>query len=114
MFPTPFEVLTEKHYKGEPNKYGDREDLWHPPVAQKVYGWDPPGPEEESFSANRDEIIHELNVYVPPGFDFSTEDFMTIQGERYRAVGGMRDYNHGPFGFMPGLVARVKRVEARG
>src|SRR5699024_1951858 len=114
MFPAPFTVQTEEHYLTEPNRIGERESAWHPPVDQKVYGWDPPGPEEEIFSASRDAVIHDLNVYVPPGFVFGDQDYMTIQGERFRAVGGLRDYNHGPFGFTPGLVARVKRVKENG
>lgn len=113
-FPTPFSVQTMKRTLGDPDRYGEREEAWGAPVDQKVYGWSPPGPEEELFSANRNAIVHDLNVYVPSGFDCAADDRVIISGETYRCVGDNRDYNNGPFGYTPGLVIRAKRVEELG
>lgn len=115
MFISPrFTVQTQKRVLGEPDRYGEREESWEPPVDQKVYGWSPPGPDEEFVRASRDAVVQDLNVYVPPGFDCSADDLIVVGGLTYRASGDPRDYNHGPFGFTPGLVVRATRVKELG
>lgn len=113
-FPTPWTVQTRKRVLGEPDRYGEREETFDPPVTQKVYGWGPPGVEDEVFSSNRDAIVQDLDVYAPVEFDVSADDLMIIGGETFRVLGGARDFNHGPFGFAPGRAVRVKRVEELG
>lgn len=113
-FPAPWTVQVSRWEWGEPDRYGEREKVFSPPVTRKVYGWSPPGVEEESYASNRDYIIQDLDVYAPVGFEVSADDRMTIDGEEFRVLGGSRDFNHGPFGFVPGIAIRVKRVEVLG
>ena len=94
-FPTPYTVQTRKRVLGEPDKYGEREESWSPPMDQKVYGWAPPGVEDELFSANRDAVIQDLDVYAPPEFEVFPDDQMIILGETFRVLGGMRDFDNG-------------------
>lgn len=113
-FPAPWTVQTLKRTLGEPDRYGEREETFGPPVDQKVYGWAPPGVEDEIFSANRDAVVQDLDVYTPVAFEVSPDDLMIIRGDTFRVLGGARDFNHGPFGFIPGKAVRVKRVEELG
>lgn len=113
-FPTPWTVQVSHWSWGEPNKYGEREKVYSPPEDRKVFGWAPPGIEEEVFSANRDAVVQDLDVYAPPGFDIRADDRMVIDGETYSVIGDQRDFNHGPFGFAPGHAIRVKRVKELG
>lgn len=108
----PVQVM--KRVLGEPDKYGEREVTYASPVESLVYGWEPPGPDEELFSAKRDAVVQDLNVYVPPGFDCEAEDRIVVGGLTYRAVGDLRDYTNGPFGFKPGGVVRASRVKELG
>src|SRR5699024_7127795 len=113
-FPTPYTVQTQLRVLGEPNKYGEREETWDPPVDQKVYGWAPPGVEDEIFSANRDAVIQDLDVYAPSEFSVFPDDRIIIAGETFRVLGGMRNFDNGPFGFKTGRVVRVKGVKEPG
>lgn len=113
-FPTPYTVQTRERVLGEPDRYGEREESWNPPVDQKVYGWAPPGVEDELFSANRNAVVQDLDVYAPPGFTVSPDDLMIIDGDEYRVLAGSRDFNKGPFRFTPGVAVRVKRVKELG
>lgn len=114
VFPAPYTVQVSRWTLGEPNKYGEREKVYGPPVDREVYGWAPPGVEDELFSPNRDAVVQDLDVYVPPSFEISPDDLMVIGGEEFRVLGGLRDFNNGPFRFTPGRVVRVKRVKELG
>lgn len=114
VFPAPYTVQVSRWTLGEPDKYGEREKVYGPPVDRKVYGWAPPGVEDELFSSNRDAVVQDLDVYVPPSFEISPDDLMVIGGEEFRVLGGLRDFNNGPFRFTPGRVVRVKRVKELG
>ena len=114
VFPAPYTVQVSRWTLGEPDKYGEREKVYGPPVAREVYGWAPPGVEDELFSSNRDAVVQDLDVYVPPSFEISPDDLMVIGGEEFRVLGGLRDFNNGPFRFTPGRAVRVKRVKELG
>ena len=114
VFPAPWTVQVSRWTLGEPDKYGEREKVFGPPEDRKVYGWAPPGVEDEIFSANRDAVVQDLDVYVPPSFEISPDDLMFIDGDEFRVLGGLRDFNHGPFRFSPGRAVRVKRVKELG
>lgn len=111
---TPFTVLLSKWSHGPPDKYGEREKVYAEPVARPVYGWAPPDLAEEIFSANRDAIVQDLDVYDPHDSDYSPDDHVIINGVTYRVMGDTRNYDHGPFGYKPGGVVRVKRVTELG
>src|SRR5699024_6296579 len=113
-FPTPYTVQTQLRVLGEPNKYGERDETWDPPVTQKVYGWAPPGVEDEIFSANRDALVQDLDVYAPSELTALPDDRMIIAGGTCRVLGGARDFDNSPSGFKPGRVIRVKRVKELG
>src|SRR5699024_11290428 len=90
-FPTPYTVQTQQRVLGEPNKYGEREETWNPPVNQKEYGWAPAGVEDEIFSANRDAVIQALDVYAPSEFSVFPDDRIFTAVDTYRVLGGMHN-----------------------
>lgn len=110
MIPAPFTVQLSKWSYGPKDKYGERQKVWASPVDRSVYGWAPPGPDDELISANRDAVVHDLDLYDPDDSAYSPDDLVTINGDEYRVAGGARNYDHGPFGFQPGGVVRLKRV----
>lgn len=111
---TPWTVQLSKWSYGPPDRYGEREKVYSEPVTRSVYGWAPPDLAEEIFSANRDAIVQDLDVYDPDDSVYAPDDHVIINGTTYRVMGDTRNYDHGPFGFMPGGVVRVKRVTEQG
>lgn len=111
---TPWTVQLSKWSYGPKDKYGNRTKVFAPPVTRSVYGWAPPDLAEEIFSANRDAIVQDLDVYDPDDSAYAPDDRVIINGITYRVMGDNRNYDHGPFGFRPGGVVRVKRVTELG
>lgn len=113
-FPTRHAIQLSKWSYGPKDMYGNREKVWSDPVTRSVYGWAPPDLAEEIFSANRDAVVQDLDVYDPDDSVYAPDDRVIINGLTYRVMGDSRNYDRGPFGFQPGGVVRVKRVTELG
>lgn len=75
---------------------------------EPVYGWAPAGTSE--LDQNNAQVTHDLDLYVPPGFTLAPSDRVRVLDDWYEVEGRLLDFNHGPFGFVPGGVARLRRV----
>lgn len=80
----------------------------------KVIGWAPAGSRGQSVEPEVGRVLWELDLYVPPGVVSQAADVVDIPLDRsfgrFEVVGMAEDFNHGPFGFTPGGVVRLKRV----
>ena len=108
--PTPFTVGVRAYVEGAEDPRGNPEDTWADAVAQPVYGWAPAGT-SEPFDPGRDAVTWDLDLLVPPEFTVGRKDRIVVAGEEFEVEGGLQDYNHGPFGFRPGAVVRLRRTE---
>lgn len=113
-FPTPWTVQLSKWSYGPKDRFGDQTKVWSDPVTRNVYGWSPPDLTEEVFSANRDAVVQDLDIYDPDDSVYAPDDLVIVNGTTYSVLGNTRNYDHGPFGYQPGGVVRVKRVEELG
>jgi hypothetical protein len=109
-FPTPYTVLTEAYSAGSYDAHGNPVDSWAAPVQQRVIGWYVPVAIEPKV-AGRDAVVVDLALMVPPDFIIGPLDRVTVAGNSFEVIGYPEDYTHGPFGFNPGLVVNLKRVE---
>ena len=101
------------HQEGSADEFGDPVESWSDPVGAPVYGWGPAavGTDMEPFSANRDVVTWDVDLYVPPEFTCGPHDRIVILGVEYEVEGPVQDFSHGPFGFQPGNRLRLSRVE---
>ena len=116
-FPLLFTVGHSPYLGGVENDLGNTVPTWGPEVQVKVYGWGAPttmepGPNNSvdgSASAARQMI--DVVMYVPPGFTSSGLDRFTLDGFLFEAFGNSQQYDHSPFGWNPGGVVNLRRVE---
>lgn len=111
MFPTPWSVDVATHETGPDDAHGDPSHSWGSFVPQNVYGWAAPSGDTEPFEAGRNAVVRDLDLYVPPAFSCSPRDRVRVDSVEYEVVGHPQDFTHGPFGFIPGAVVNLKRVE---
>lgn len=118
IYPTPWTVEVLPRESDGEDPYGDTVYVYGDPVSERVYGWAPPGMSTMSdgtvFDASRDGIVRDLDIYVPPGFECGPRDRVVVDGLTYDVVSHVQDFTHGPFGFAPGGVLPLKRVEEAG
>ena len=110
-FPLLWTVEVSDYTPSTEDAHGDAGDSWGEPRTEPVYGWAPPSGDAEPFEAGRNAVVRDLDLYVPPDFTCSPRDLVSVSGVEYEAVGHPQDFNHGPFGFIPGSVVNLKRVE---
>jgi hypothetical protein len=108
-FPVPWVVGHRTVVDGVDDGYGNATRSWSDPVDVPVYGWAPAGTGEPV--AGRDEVTWDLDLYAPPGLVVSSRDRFVVDGVEFDVDGVGRDFTHGPFGFAPGVVVRLRRVE---
>lgn len=129
MYPTPFQVVhrtqpvTGENAHGQPT-VGDYQNR-----VRDVYGWETKatigsmglGGQTDAALSNRAEM--QLSLLTPDG-DWSNGDLVTVpdvgrvddtpvddvSGHLYQINGDPEDFNHGPFGFMPGYRVTLCRV----
>lgn len=109
MFPTPHAVDILPHSDAAEDDYGNPVETYGAPVAWSVYGWGPAGSREANGWQRQ--VTADLQVYGPrPPVAINPRDRLVVAGETYDIEGKVEDYNHGPFGFTPGVVVNLTKV----
>ncbi|WP_280430033.1 hypothetical protein [Nocardia brasiliensis] len=111
-FPTPYVVLSQRFSEGpEKDARGNPVKKWSNPFAQSVIAFGPPQSSEPKL-AGHDRVVVELELFVPPEFVAAHQDKQKLpDGSVWSVLGAIEDYTHGPWGFAPGGVVNLKRVE---
>ena len=121
-FPTPFTVGWHHATESGEDGYGDPNIVYTPPLEDdngqpvtgapvRVHTWAPPGargmPEPDPGR-----VIHDLDLFVPPGTACSPSDVVEVPGMgRFEVVGWPLDYTTSPFApGLGGLVVELKRI----
>lgn len=109
MFPKRHQVLVSKRSESGKDAHGNPVESWGPPEPHMVYGWAVP---------SADEVIREAQTGVKRDLDIYADepltghrDKVTVSGSEFMAQGDPRDFNHGPFGFTPGYVIVLEKVD---
>lgn len=88
--------------------YGNETASWAAkPVKRSVYGWAPAGTNEST--ASRQTVTADLELYAPSGFTLDPRDRVRILGRTYEVAGDVEDFDHGPFGYSPGVRVNLRR-----
>lgn len=94
---------------GATDSHGNPVDEWAAAVDRAVYGYAPPATRAESEPGGTQVISH-LEVYAP-AFSVDHRDRFVVGGVTYEVAGEIGDWDKGPFGYAPGQVIGLKRVE---
>lgn len=110
-FPAPHTIGHRVWSTAGTDSHNQPVDAWAAPVDVAVYGWS--APQSEEVDTTR--VVVDLKVYAPPTFAPSFRDRIVIptgpNAGTFEVVGEVEDYNHGPFGWNPGNVVNLRRVE---
>ena len=105
---TPWSVDVVPYIGTVENEYGNTVDAWATiPVPTPVYGWAPAGTNEST--ASRQTVTADLELYAPSDFVVDPRDRIRILGKTYEVQGDVEDFDHGPFGFTPGVRVNLRR-----
>lgn len=113
-FPVPAvaAVQTKKFVEGATDVRGQPKDTWAAPVTQYAYGWGVPDSREPKLAGHKERVTVMVELLVPESFDVAPSDKVILP--RYGeldVLGFPEDMNNGPFGFRPGLVVNLGRVD---
>lgn len=108
-FPTPHTVGIVKRVDGDTDAHGNPVVSWADPVWHKVYGWYHVTTDEPQEYGHEQQLV-DVKVLVPLGFVSSPYDRMIVNNNSYDIIGEQEDYNHGPFGYRPGSVVKLRKV----
>jgi hypothetical protein len=114
-FPTPHEVGVHIFSSGLADAHNNPQSVFTPALdadgtSVAVYGWQPAASSELS-GHYEERVTHDVDLLVPPGFPASERDVIDLPSGQYRVIGVPRDFTRGPFGFMPGSVLALKKVD---
>jgi hypothetical protein len=105
---TPWTVHVLPYIGTVENNFGNTVDAWATePVPKAVYGWAPAGTNESS--ASRHTVVSDLELFAPSDFMIDSKDRVRILGKTYEVQGEVEDFDHGPFGYRPGVRVNLKR-----
>lgn len=108
MFPARWTVDVLPYIGEVEDEYGNTVDAWaDTPVPTPVYGWGPAGTNESN--ASRHTVTADVELLAPPDFTVDPRDRIRILGKTYEVQGDVEDFNHGPFGFTPGVRVNLRR-----
>lgn len=113
-FPTPWTITLHARSLGTKDFHGNPKETWADPgISEDAYGWAPPSPDGQPFEPNRVPVVRDLDVYMPASAA-RPKDRMMVDGALYSVIGYPEDFNHGPFGFAPGVRVSLLRIEEAG
>lgn len=110
MYPTPWTVEHLSYVGTTDDSHGNQIDTWAAPVTRAVYGWSAPQ-YVEPFIPGVQYVGVSLSIYAPSNFTVDDRDRFVVDGKTYEITGETEDYDHGPFGFDPGMVINCTRAE---
>lgn len=116
-FPLNATLGLRKRIEGEKDAHGNAKVTYADAVEIKVYGYGPrsSGGSSEPSKPNRDEVVIGQTVYAPPEIASQVTALdrfeVPLGGDVYEVDGEIGDWNHGPFGWQPGISIALKRVE---
>lgn len=64
--PTPYTVTVEEASDAGDDAHGNPQESWGPPQPVQVHGWAPPAAGGEPKVAGHDQVITDLELFVPP------------------------------------------------
>jgi hypothetical protein len=77
----------------------------------EVYGWSTPATQEPKL-AGHDRVEVDVELLVPPDFPVGPHDLVDLPDVgQFEVIGYPEDFTKGPFGFQPGAVVNLRRVE---
>lgn len=109
-FPLLFTVGHKAFDPTATDDFGNPIKAWAAPVTKQVYGWGAPQGDEPKL-AGHDRVVVQVELLVPPGFECASQDRMVLDGIEYEAVGPVESYDHNPFGWNPGGVVNLVKVD---
>lgn len=111
--PARYTVGVRTYSEGADDAHGNPTPSWAAAVTIAAYGWAPRTGAAELLEAGRDAVITDLAIYapVPTTLTIGPRDRVVVDGDTYEVVGHPQEFNHGPFGWAPGVQLNVNRVE---
>lgn len=113
-FPTSWTVQILPYVAGPRDSHNNPTEGWADPITVEVYGWGPPSGSSEPAESGRNAVVTEVEVYAPASVQVSARDRVLLGGDlehTYEVIGLAEDFNHGPFGWAPGIRINLKRVD---
>lgn len=116
MYPTPHTAGWHTHSTGPEDAHGNPVDVWAPELDDpgtgvKVIGWAPTRQAETSETR----VESDLDLFVPPGISAKPRDVVDLPLDKsigqFEVVAYEGDWGYGPFGFTPGAVVKLKRIQ---
>lgn len=109
-FPLPHTVQHLAYAGTARNSRGNTVDVWASPVDVAAF-WHT-GPTHEPQIAGHERVRVDAKVYVASSVTVSSKDKFVLPGRgEFEVEGEPEDYDHGPFGFTPGVVVvNLRRV----
>ena len=118
-FPLRYWVGHRSRMSSGTDALGNTTSQWAEPEPRRVYGWGAPhGTEPKTVGHDRDVV--EIELLVPPDYisqpgdrvvlDFDVASYDPDTAVEYDVIGAAEMYTANPFGFDPGGVVNLRRV----
>ena len=113
VYPTPWVVGWHTYTPGVEDSHGNiGESTYEPPLDEdgeprRVIYIAPGG----SSEPNEVRVEHDIDLGVPADFTAHPNDVVDLPEGRFEVVGYPADYTRGPFGFQPGKVVELRRIQ---
>lgn len=112
-FPTPYTVGWHHADPDATDAHGNPTTAYTPPLDEDgtevaVIGWAPVAMTESGTTR----VEADLDLFVPPETQSGPNDVVDLPDGPYEVVGWVEDYTKGPFGFTPGMVVKLRRVQS--
>lgn len=85
-------------------------EAWKPAVDVAVFGWHT-GKSAEPQIPGHERVTVDGQVFAPESWKPQPRDRVILPGAgRFEVQGFPEDYNHGPFGYRPGVAVNLRQV----
>lgn len=109
--PLPFSCQHEVYTPGPKDANGNAKPGWAPAVLRKCFWWDPDSTEPLQSPTGGGNVIADRVLVLDASVTVDHRDRFTVNGKRFEVSGMPKDYNHGPYGYIPNrLIVGLKRV----